>query len=144
MYAVVALALGQSVRDVCHDPYDIVSELAVAMHQTTLRFSPDVWAALEEEAGRLGVSTAQYIREAAVARLAYGLGRRGDRGLEGAVRGAGSSSSEAEWGPHASWDAPNSGAVWAQGDIAGERARELRSRHTKRRRRRPPRPRTEN
>ena len=68
------------------------------MHQTTVRFAPDVWATLEEEAARLGVSVAQYIREAAVARLAYGLGRREDRGLEDALRGAGSAASFAEWG----------------------------------------------
>src|SRR2546421_5383841 len=117
MYSVVTVAIGKSARDICHVPYDIVSEIAVAMHQTTLRFSPDVGAALEEEAACLGVSTAQYIREAAVARLAYGLGRRGDDRIEEAVRRAGSSASEAEWARHDSWRAPNSGAVWAQGDI---------------------------
>ena len=110
------------------------------MHQTTVRFAPDVWATLEEEAARLGVSVAQYIREAAVARLAYGLGRREDRGLEDALRGAGSAASFAEWGqsepsPHTrqevalehSHDALSSSeALWAQGKLARERASELR------------------
>jgi hypothetical protein len=39
------------------------------MHQTTLRFSHDLWAELEEEAGRCGVSVAQWVRHAAVERL---------------------------------------------------------------------------
>jgi hypothetical protein len=69
----------------------------MAMHQTTVRFAPDVWAALDEEAARLGVSTAQYVREAAVARLAYGMGRREDRGFERALHGAGSRRTELEW-----------------------------------------------
>jgi hypothetical protein len=68
------------------------------MHQTTVRFAPDVWATLDAEANRIGVSTAQYIREAAVARLAYGLGRRGDRGFEDALQRAGSAAAEMEWG----------------------------------------------
>lgn len=49
------------------------------MHQTTVRFSADLWAALEAEARRLGVSVAHYVREAALARLMYTSGRRGDR-----------------------------------------------------------------
>jgi hypothetical protein len=69
----------------------------MAMHQTTVRFAPDVWAALDDEAARLGVSAAQYVREAAVARLAYGIGRRGDRAFEHALRLAGSSANDAEW-----------------------------------------------
>jgi hypothetical protein len=69
----------------------------MAMHQTTLRFSPDVWAALDEEASRLGVSAAQYIREAAVARLAYGMGRRGDREFEAAVLDASDRNAAVEW-----------------------------------------------
>ena len=110
------------------------------MHQTTVRFASDVWATLEEEAARIGVSVAQYIREAAVARLSYGLGRREDRGLEDAIRGAGSTASYAEWGhsepsPHTrqevalehSHDALSSSeALWAQGKLARERASELR------------------
>lgn len=48
------------------------------MHQTTVRFGPDLWAALEVECARLGVSVAQYLREASLARLAYSAGQRGD------------------------------------------------------------------
>ena len=48
------------------------------MHQTTLRFPEDLWEFLEQEAKSLGVSVAQYVREAALARAAYDAGRRGD------------------------------------------------------------------
>ena len=48
------------------------------MHQTTVRFSPDLWESLEDESKQLGVSVAQYLREAAIARLAYAAGRVGD------------------------------------------------------------------
>jgi hypothetical protein len=41
------------------------------MHQTTVRFGRDLWEVLEQEAERLGVSAAQYIRDATLARLAY-------------------------------------------------------------------------
>jgi hypothetical protein len=46
------------------------------MHQTTMRFSPDLWDSVEAECSRLGVSAAQYIREATLARLAYTAGWR--------------------------------------------------------------------
>src|SRR4051794_17326815 len=59
------------------------------MHQTTVRFGPDLWAALEVECGRLGVSAAQYLREAAVARLSYTAGRRGEDDFEHALVRAG-------------------------------------------------------
>jgi hypothetical protein len=48
------------------------------MRQTTLRFSEDLWATLEREARDSGVSVAQYVREAAISRIAYDAGRRGD------------------------------------------------------------------
>ncbi len=41
------------------------------MHQTTVRFGRDLWSVLEREAERLGVSAAQYIREATLARLVH-------------------------------------------------------------------------
>jgi hypothetical protein len=41
------------------------------MHQTTVRFGRDLWEVLEREAERLGVSAAQYVRDATLARLAY-------------------------------------------------------------------------
>jgi hypothetical protein len=59
------------------------------MHQTTVRFGPDLWEALEVECGRLGVSAAQFLREAAVARLSYTAGRRGEPEYELALVEAG-------------------------------------------------------
>jgi len=44
------------------------------MHQTTLRFAPEVWAALEVQAARSGVSVAQYVRDATMSRLAFSAG----------------------------------------------------------------------
>ena len=52
------------------------------MHQTTVRFGPDLWEALEQECALLGVSVAQYIRESALTRLVYAAGRRGDGEFE--------------------------------------------------------------
>jgi hypothetical protein len=46
------------------------------MHQTTVRFGRDLWDVLEQEAERLGVSAAQYIRDATLARLAYAAARQ--------------------------------------------------------------------
>jgi predicted nucleotidyltransferase len=48
------------------------------MHQTTVRFEADLWEALESECAELGLSVAQYVREAALARLVYAAGKRGD------------------------------------------------------------------
>jgi hypothetical protein len=45
------------------------------MHQTTVRFGDDLWRALEVEAESLGVSVAQYVRDAALSRLSYDAGR---------------------------------------------------------------------
>jgi hypothetical protein len=55
------------------------------MHQTTVRFGPDLWAALEKECARLGVSVAQYVRESALTRIVYAAGRRGDDEFEFAL-----------------------------------------------------------
>ena len=52
------------------------------MHQTTVRFGADLWQALELECARLGVSVAQYLREAALTRMVYAAGRRGDDEFE--------------------------------------------------------------
>jgi hypothetical protein len=59
------------------------------MHQTTLRLSPDLWQTLEQECARLGVSAAQYLREAAIARLAYSAGLEGDPDYDAALAHAG-------------------------------------------------------
>lgn len=40
------------------------------MHTTTVRFSGETWAQLKEVCERDGIATAQYIREATIARLA--------------------------------------------------------------------------
>jgi hypothetical protein len=67
------------------------------MHQTTVRFGADLWAALEVECERLGVSAAQYLRESALARLAYTAGRRGEREYDEALTAAGAPSTDPEW-----------------------------------------------
>jgi GAF domain-containing protein len=55
------------------------------MRATTVRFSEALWRLVEQEAGRDGVSAAQYVRDAAVLRTAYAMGRRGDAGFEDAI-----------------------------------------------------------
>jgi hypothetical protein len=55
------------------------------MHQTTLRFGADLWEQIEREAAAVGVSTAQFVREAALARVAYTAGRRGDAEYDAAL-----------------------------------------------------------
>jgi hypothetical protein len=52
------------------------------MHQTTVRFGGDLWEALEAECAEAGVSIAQYVREAALARLVYAAGKRSNPELE--------------------------------------------------------------
>jgi hypothetical protein len=107
---------------------DIGYDIAMPrMHQTTLRFGPDLWAALVSESTRSGVSVAQYVRDAAVARLALATNREpglqqpefptpladgGEPVPPGEPIGAQLSSAE---------------AVRAQGQLARDRARRLRS-----------------
>lgn len=50
-----------------------------AMHQTTIRFGHELWDTLELAAENGGVSVAQYVREAAIERLARS-GAFGDGG----------------------------------------------------------------
>jgi hypothetical protein len=112
------------------------------MHQTTVRFGADLWEALERECEALGLSVAQYVREAALARLVYAAGRRGDEVFEAALGAA------AERAPAASAtdalveaaaparstaaferarvEVTDSAALWAQGRQARRRAEELR------------------
>ena len=52
------------------------------MRATTVRFGEGLWGMLEQEAGREGVSTAQFVRDAALLRLAWLAGRRGDHAAE--------------------------------------------------------------
>jgi hypothetical protein len=49
------------------------------MRATTIRFTPELWELLQREAEREEVSVAQYVRDAALFRVAYGAGVRGDR-----------------------------------------------------------------
>jgi hypothetical protein len=113
------------------------------MHQTTVRFGPDLWQAMERECARLGVSAAQYLREAALARLAYTGGRAGFPAYELALTRAGAGDHaealESTYGePSPSADAPpwdaagaattmtDSSAVIAQSRQARAQAREVR------------------
>jgi GAF domain-containing protein len=48
------------------------------MRATTVRFGEDLWAMLEDEAARSGMSAAQFVREATILRLAMLAGLRGD------------------------------------------------------------------
>jgi GAF domain-containing protein len=50
----------------------------MAMHASTVRFGDDLWTALEREALREGVSVAQFVRDAALLRIATLSARRGD------------------------------------------------------------------
>jgi len=52
------------------------------MKATTVRFGEDLWAMLESEARTLGVSVAQFVREAAIMRVAMLAGTRGDPDAE--------------------------------------------------------------
>ena len=119
------------------------------MHQTTVRFGSDLWAALEQESRAVGVSVAQYVREAALARLAYTAGRRGDPTLAAAMEAEHhtlEAASETAPQPEAKAEAARStveavaqgtredssdklegsSALWAQSRQARKRARELR------------------
>jgi hypothetical protein len=45
---------------------------------TTVRFGDDLWDLLQREAAREGLSAAQYVRDAAVLRLAFAMAAQGD------------------------------------------------------------------
>jgi hypothetical protein len=100
------------------------------MHQTTVRFGPDLWAQIEQEARKTGVSAAQYVRDATLARLAYTAGQRGDAMYaEGPPpgRAAPPGAMQAEHARvHARGAVSDSSAVWAQARLARERARMVR------------------
>ena len=46
------------------------------MRATTIRFPNDLWEQLEREARKQGISVAQYVRDAALYRVAYSAGAR--------------------------------------------------------------------
>jgi hypothetical protein len=115
------------------------------MHQTTVRFGADLWDALEQECARLGVSVAQYLREAALARLVYAAGKRGDGEFELALELATGSPSPEPGDARAELAAPpgrsaraaqqrafrewsESAALVPQGDLARARSRTRRQR----------------
>jgi hypothetical protein len=52
------------------------------MKVTTIRFGADLWALLESEAARSGVSVSQYLREAALTRAAAAAAARGEQPFE--------------------------------------------------------------
>ena len=58
------------------------------MRATTIRFPNDLWEQLEREARRQGISTAQYVRDAALYRVAFSAG---------AASGAGAGDGERTW-----------------------------------------------
>ena len=99
------------------------------MHQTTVRFSADLWAALERESAELGVSVAQFVRESALARLMYAAGRRGDAAYGAALESTRDPVPPALPTPSAERPGSfeDSAALWAQGRQARLHARQLRS-----------------
>jgi GAF domain-containing protein len=52
------------------------------MKATTVRFGDDLWDMLDRESARLGVSAAQFVREATIMRVAMLAGARGDPDAE--------------------------------------------------------------
>jgi len=88
------------------------------MHQTTIRFDSELWRRIDAEARRIGVSAAQYIRDATLIRLTQDMST--SAGAEArpskasaAISAAGVIGTESQ-------------AVWAQARQARERARALR------------------
>jgi GAF domain-containing protein len=55
------------------------------MRATTVRFSEDLWQLLEDQSTQQGISAAQFVRDAAIVRLAYLAGRRGDSESEQSI-----------------------------------------------------------
>lgn len=121
------------------------------MHQTTIRFGTDLWRELSRAAEEQGTSVAQYVREAAVARMAHGAAD--DAAAAGAARmadtdrrrvaasgrpGAGHDAARGSDARGASRDqVEGSLAVWAQGRHARDRARAIREQSARIRAERP-------
>lgn len=51
--------------------------ISVGMHATTVRFTDDLWELLEREAAAQGISVAQFVRDAALMRVAIVMSKRG-------------------------------------------------------------------
>jgi len=58
------------------------------MRATTIRFPNDLWEQLEREAKKQGISVAQYVRDAALYRVAFSAGAASETNshAEGEVR----------------------------------------------------------
>jgi GAF domain-containing protein len=54
----------------------------MGMKATTVRFGEDLWAMLDRESRRLGISAAQFVREATIMRVSMLAGSRGDPNAE--------------------------------------------------------------
>jgi hypothetical protein len=54
----------------------------MSMKATTVRFGEDLWAMLERESKRLGISAAQFVRESTIMRVSMLAGSRGDPDAE--------------------------------------------------------------
>ena len=52
------------------------------MRATTIRFPNDLWEQLEREARKQGISAAQYVRDAALYRVAFSAGVASESGSE--------------------------------------------------------------
>lgn len=52
----------------------------MALKATTIRVSPELWEMLEREAARQEISVSQFVRDAALLRVGYLAGARGDAG----------------------------------------------------------------
>jgi GAF domain-containing protein len=57
------------------------------MRATTVRFGEDLWRMLERESRRLGISSAQFVRESTIMRLSMLAGSRGDPDAELMIAG---------------------------------------------------------
>ena len=103
------------------------------MHQTTLRFAPDAWRAIEGEAAVAGVSTAQFVRDAVLWRMAYEAGRaERDQPAIGVPARAGGLAEPAKEAAREEVSAAT--ALWAQGRQARARAEALRAEAQEKRR----------
>lgn len=116
------------------------------MHQTTIRFGNDLWRALTRSAEEQGTSVAQYVREAAVARMAQEAAADGIPAPDAAWaaetdRGRAAAGHDAARGAEARGasrgQVEGSLAVWAQGRHARARARAIREQSARIRAERP-------
>jgi hypothetical protein len=94
------------------------------MHQTTVRFGRDLWVVLEQEAERLGVSAAQYVREATLARLAYAAALQEEAV---ASREAFEWAGQAPLSERVQAQMESAEALQAQGQLARDKAERLRA-----------------